>query len=226
MSTPPDPLRRAGESEADALLSEKLRSLAPPTDLKARILAARQSAAAIPRSVPIPHFRSPRRGRGPWAVTLAALVLGVALLAWIVPVGMRPSFAAYENDLTGQIVSGEVTHLQFTSNQVSHLKEWLGDHQAPSAIDVPAGAERLPGLGCRTFTWKGKPVSQICFALEDGKIVHLFVIGQGTWHSAPPEGHPQFSHHGEWTMASWREAGATYILARVGDQADLEKLFL
>ena len=227
MSSPssnPDPLRRAGESEADALISEKLRSLVPPAGLKARILAAQKTAAAVPQSVPIPHFRSPRRR--PWAATLAAVVLSLALLAWLVPLGMRPSFAAYRSDLTDQIVSGEITHLEFTSTQIAPLKAWLSAHHAPADLCIPAGAGRLPSVGCRTFTWKGKPVSQVCFALEDGKIVHLFVIGQGNWHSAPPEGHPEFAQHGEWTMACWREAGATYVLAGIGDQADLEKLFL
>jgi len=226
MSSQPGPLRREGESEADALISEKLLSVAPPAELKARILAARQNSAAAPQAVPVAHFSAPRRGRGPWAVTLMALALGIALLAWIVPVGVRPSFATYKNDLTEQIVSGEITHLEFTSNQITPLKEWLAAHHSPADICIPAGAERLPGVGCRTFTWKGKAVSQVCFALEDGKIVHLFVIGQGAWNSAPPEGHPEFTHHGEWTMASWREAGATYVLAGIGDQADLEKLFL
>jgi len=226
LNSQPDPHFREGESEADALISEKLRSLVPPADLKARILAARKTAETTPQSVPVPHFRAPRRGRGPWAMTLAAVILGLALLAWIVPLGMRPSFITYKSDLTDQIVSGEITHLEFTSSQIPPLKEWLAAHHAPADICIPAGAERLPGVGCRTFTWKGKAVSQVCFALEDGKIVHLFVIGQGNWHSAPPQGHPEFTHHGEWTMASWREAGATYVLAGIGDQADLEKLFL
>ena len=231
MNSQPDPHFREGESEADALISAKLRSLRPPADLKARILAVRQNPiapASLPQSVPVPHFRAPKRGRGRglWTMTVAALVLGLALLAWIVPLGMRPSFPAYRSDLTDQIVSGEITHLEFTSTQIAPLKEWLAAHHAPADLCIPAGAERLPGVGCRTFLWKGKPVSQVCFSLEDGKIVHLFVIGQGDWHSAPPEGHPEFTHHGEWTMASWREAGATYVLAGVGSEADLQKLFL
>lgn len=215
-----DPMRREGESEADALIAARLRSLLPPAGLKERILASRP---ALPVSVPVPHFRAPRHRA--WATALTVLLLG-AVLGWLVPVGKKPSFASYEHDLTGQIVSGQVNNLNFTADQVAPLKEWLAAHHAPANIDVPAGAQRLPSVGCRTFVWNGKPVSQICFALEDGKIVHLFVIGQGNWHSAPPEGHPEFAQHGEWTMACWREAGATYVLAGIGDQADLEKLFL
>ncbi len=125
-----------------------------------------------------------------------------------------------------KMFTGKVEARNGQVSRVDILKGWLAEHHAPADIDVPAGLRRLPSLGCRTFTWKGRNIAQICFTFEDGKIAHLFVIKEEAWHGAPPEGHPQFSSHGEWTMASWREAGATYIMARVGNQSDLEKLFL
>jgi len=201
------------EQELDALLYAKLGEIAPPPGL-------RDALSAIPKVTPMPA----RSWRPTGWLALAAALAVLATLAGLLFRG-EPAFPSYEKDLVGQIASGQANQLSLVDPRLDALKAWLAQNRAPHQLDVPAGTGRLPCIGCRTFTWRGRQIAQVCFALDDGKIVHLFVIRQGDWHSAPPEGHPQFSSHGDWTLASWRDGGDTYVMARIGSSDDVLKLF-
>ncbi len=203
----------AEERQADARVTEALGTVAVPADLKTAILAqARAKAPARPRSF--------RRFSLPAFFAFAALFTAAATL---LPPLLHPSYTRYEGDLVGQIASGEVLKLAFQSPSHATVEEWLAAHRAPSEIAVPFGLQSRPDIGCRTFEWKGRQIAQVCFALENGKIAHLFVVRNAGWKpsTAPPQGHPQFNRHGDWTLASWRDGTTTYVLAGEGDPATL-----
>ena len=206
------------ERQADARVAEALATVAAPADLrdlKAAILARAKTNAKAPAR--------PRSARRNIVLACLAFAASVAVAATLLLPPRHPSYTRYEGDLVGQIVSGEVLKLAFQSPSHATVEEWLAAHRAPSEIAVPSGLQARPDIGCRTFEWQGRQIAQVCFALEDGKIAHLFVVRNAGWKpaTAPPQGHPQFNRHGDWTLASWRDGTTTYVLAGEGDPATL-----
>ncbi len=208
------------ERRLDALLSAQLAGIAPPADLKAALLTAPKVARfSAPEA-------SPFRPLAKWLAIAAALALLLVLPGGWGLRKMRPSFAGYQGDIYAQIVSGQVEKLGLLDPHLGVLKGWLADQGAPMPANLPVAVLEAPSLGCRTFTWHGTPVAQICFKMKDGRVAHLFVIGRSRWQAAPPDGAPDFHHRGEWAMACWRDGGKTYILAKAGSEAEMEKLLL
>ncbi|SDT87227.1 hypothetical protein SAMN05444156_0283 [Verrucomicrobium sp. GAS474] len=202
-------------------LAETFPTAAPDPDAKAALLARMRSAEPRPVAIPVPLLRRPR------AYALLALAAVAIAAAALLPL-LRPSYASYEGELAEQIACGEVTQLAHESPDVATLEHWLAANHAPSPIVLPGSLQAVPSLGCRTFNWKGRQVGQVCFTLENGKIVHLFVIRDAGWRpaTAPPQGqgHSQFNRHGDWTLASWRDGATTYVLAGEGDLETVKKL--
>jgi hypothetical protein len=196
-----------------ALCSAGLRRIPVPPDLKAHILAG----CKVIR--PVPWWRQPS-----WLAATAALLLAfVAGGFWLTHRG-HPDLATFRRDMSA-FLSTQLTYLDHYSASVGGLQQWLSQYDTPADFTLPPGLRKLPGIGCRILKHEGRNVTLICFRLENGAALHLFVVDRPAWRSLPPPAHPHFQESGLWMTAAWREGDKAFMLAGKSSEDEMKKLF-
>ena len=204
----------------DDAIRRKLKEVPAPENLLDRILAEK-SGLSIRAENP-----SPKRGlitRASFALAAALVILSVvtALFFYRRSNSLR-SFAAYRTQMISAVAYG--VRLDFQNTDVSHLQKWLAENRGLSGFVIPAGLQNKPGIGCRTFSWQGKPVGLLCFLVGPNEAVHLFVVSREALANAPVGDSPQFAHQGDWLTASWSQGDVVYVAAaHAKDEAYLQK---
>jgi hypothetical protein len=201
----------AREQALDGRLSERFRAFPVPPDLKAQLLAARKV---------IRHRAGWRRPA--WAAAAAGIMLAAALGAGLLrQAGRSPfvDFRSYVADTTAKL-----DHLDLLSSNVTEVRKWLQNKGAPGDFIFPAGLSGKPSIGCRVFGWRGQNVSLVCFRIEGGHEVHLFVVDRHRLREAPGAAPPTFAVAGGIATASWSHDRRVYVLATDGSEEDLRRL--
>ena len=208
-----DPQLRAWldqSQEFDRAVSETLRAVTVPADLRSTILAGGMMSRP----------RQGWRGSRVWAMA-AALATFAALGAFWQTRGMRlepwqtDSLAVLDN-----IESG-AANLDIEHPQHAHLVDWLREHAAPAPSKFPTALASSPTFGCKTIDSHGRKVSLICFDLGNKEQAHLFTTPRAGLKLTPPENHPLFGHRRHWNLASWSSGENVHMVA---SQMDGEKL--
>ena len=202
----------AEDRAADISLSARLKEVPVPAILPARLLAGLETLKAA------------RRRRRALGLALAASVMLLLSIAgtWFVRGREAVSFTNYRQEMIGRL-DGRL-QLSFTSERPSDLQQWLETNRGVARAVLPAGLQSLPGIGCRTWTWNGRPAGLICFRIDGREVVHLFVVPGEAVPRAPRGAALEFEQVGNWHTASWRRDGNVYLLAGRLDRASLEKL--
>lgn len=203
----------AREQEIDSRLSEKFRSFPVPPDLKTQLIAARK----------VILLRPWWRQLG-WISAAAASVVLLATLAGLLLLSpAKPGFADFRSYVAE--TTAKLDHLDVLSTNLVEMREWFQERKAPGDFIIPAGLKGRPSIGCRTFEWKGHPVSLICFKLDNRGEVHLFVIDRASLRNAPDGAPPEFAmgKHGIAT-ASWTTDQRLYVLATDAGEQQLRRV--
>jgi hypothetical protein len=191
---PPDGLDRS--------IRQALRAIEPPPDLYGKILAAaaaEPSPAAADELVTKPSWWNAIAAAG-------ARFFGTA----------RGAFEDFRIEVatvrTPQLVAGRLK-LDLRSGELSQLVDWLAQARSPR----PEGSEFRPSgnfgpVGCKTFQWRGKRFSVICFYDQNKRGMHLFSISGTSLQRPPPGGAPQWCTLGGLPTASWSRGGTSFVL--------------
>ncbi|MEM6820803.1 MAG: hypothetical protein AAF558_02515 [Verrucomicrobiota bacterium] len=111
-----------------------------------------------------------------WLAAAAVLLFSIGLffLGQFGTQVAQPVLAEFRNDTTGLIRVG--FDLDMQSKTLGEIETWLMNQDAPSlgGADIPLA--ELSTMGCKTFEWKGRPVTLICFHGNGNDVVHLFVM--------------------------------------------------
>ncbi len=208
-----DPIldRWFGESVAfDAAVSQKLRAVEAPADLRENILAGVKVSRASRWSNPLIK----------WAIA-AALIL-TATLGSLIWHNTRPArLAGWQTqalDVISSLVRNE-SSFDAQSQHAGELVDWLRANNAPAAEKLPDNLDKLTSLGCKTFSWNGIPVSVICFLRPDGGLIHLVATTASVDRASKVE--PKLVQEGDWATATWREGDKVYMLALEGSRDQL-----
>lgn len=204
--------RLADEQSFDLALASKLKSIPVPIGLREQLLidGALYKAAQ-------------RRRQGTILALAASVVLLLSLAgAWFTRERDADSFASYRQEMIARL-DGRV-QFSFTSERPAELQRWLGEQRGVSGVALPNGLRSLPGIGCRTWTWNGRPAGLICFLVNGREAVHLLVVSRDAVPRGPRGASPTFAESGPWTTASWTEGDKVYLLAGKFDRATLERL--
>lgn len=201
------------EQAFDRVIAAKLAALPEPFGLKTRLLA--QSAA-------------PAKARTPsWslATALAAVAALLFLAAQIISLfrANAPATGTVAN-YTEEMVSfiRLPPSLELETHDLGVIKGWLQPkHSLP--VDVPPRLVDLQALGCRILSFRGHHVILICFAREDARLAHLFVVDRTVLPDLRAGSGPVFNRSGEWMTASWVEGDQVYMIAVQGDEATVKK---
>ena len=204
--------RIAQEQELDRVIASKLASVPIPDGLCDSILARAEVSRSVGR----------RRFVQRLALAACVTLLGVVAATWWSNARRAVSFASYRQEMVARL-DGRI-QLSFTSQQAEELRQWLAQTRGITGLEIPAGLQHLPAIGCRTWTWNDRPAGLICFLLENGQAVHLLVISRDAVPNPPRPIEPQILHVGNWETASWTQGENVYVLAGKLEREALEKL--
>lgn len=167
----------AADAEIDALIGQKLRSFAPPAELRSVIL----TGAKVTPMLPWWHRRT-------FLLSAAAVVvLGFFSLllksnlhldgketTWTGPLAGLQNFL---EDTTARLKEENI-NFALASDKSGELQTYLAAHLKSPVAAIPASLSPLLTYGCEIFQWKGHEVTLMCFETEDEGTVHLFTINE------------------------------------------------
>ncbi|HTG44959.1 MAG TPA: hypothetical protein VK633_10555 [Verrucomicrobiae bacterium] len=195
----------------DAMCRQKLADVPIPSDLRARVLAAQPVAASSARS----FSWHPR-------LALAATIAFLLGMVWFQPFSRsRSEFARYRLQIIDTLY--RPLTFEFASVQPAELQAWVATHGLLGPVKIPPSLASLPGRGCRTLNYNGRPAVVICFMTSAETAVHLFVLsGKGIDHRLTEIA--QIAAVGAFQTASWAEGDLLYVLTGTGDRESLQRL--
>lgn len=231
----PELTRWLGDTkEFDDSMRAALRAESPPDHLRDAILAeikianfpsATDGAAATgyAGSVVVPARSAWARPSIWWALA-AALVVFIGSTAMLVTGGNGELTAEqFANGALEIAASGQI-QLENMEADPSALRSWLASKNSPHDFAIPAGLNGINPLGCQIFEIDGRSVSLMCFKLDDGRIVHYFVIDSDNLEE-PPGADPTFLDDRGFVAATWSQGGKTFVLTGSGlDRETLAEL--
>jgi hypothetical protein len=154
------------------------------------------------------------------AATVAAV--GISLWVWLRP-NPPNRFENYRTRMVSTVLREYNMDIE-TTNMVQ-LREFLGQKGAPSDYRVPSPLEPVPLTGGGVLTWRGQPVSMICFDRGQKEMVFLFVIDRAALPNPPPA-QPEFSQVSKLATASWTEGKTAYLLATETNKPSVLRKYL
>jgi hypothetical protein len=206
------------------VLREKFRQIAAPAGLKEQIIS--EQAAFSKKDSP--------RQKIVLAVAVTAIVASLAVLAsFYFPRGGNGNPADFNTlaDYQGQMayVATSGYAMNFTTNDLSQIRAYLGQNDAPADYVLPTPLEKTATTGCAIENWQDKKVSMICFrtgkplpSKKQGDL-WLFVVDRSSVKGASDDISPQFIKVNQLITATWTQGGKLYLLATEGDEPALRK---
>jgi uncharacterized membrane protein YbaN (DUF454 family) len=198
----------AEEHALDSQIQSKLRSaVTVPRHLKSNLLALRK----ITR--PVPWWFQPMK-----LAAAAAVVLLIGLAAFLL-LPPKPAQLVLFREKMVRYSMQEHGHITFESPDIAKIQQWLQARGVDANFELPAGLQGKPAQGCRVVDWKGHQATMICFVLEDGKHMDLFVMDRAGLPGFLESGAPQIVKTDGLMMATWAKGGKVYLLT--GDNKKL-----
>jgi hypothetical protein len=182
----------AEEREFDRAVAGHLGSVPVPFALKTRILANMASG-------PGTKWR--------WLAPLAATAAAVLFLLAVVISASRSSgqrsgsVTDYEQEMMSFVKLEPPLEMQ--SLEIGPIKQWLAERKAPLA-EIPTGIAAVETMGCRILSFRGHPVTLICFC-HGNTVAHLFMLERTALPELDPGKPPAISTQGDWTVATWAD---------------------
>lgn len=203
------------EMQVDDAVRERLAGVPVPAALMDDILASHRVTTS---------HSFWRKGK-PWLAIAAlfAVLLGGVVVA---PLYYQPkvSFEAFP-----RVASMSVSRPYMLDRRVANLDEarqWMHAINVSPDISVtdPLKAAANSEMGCRTFTWRGRQVAMLCFFLDDGRVVHLFIMDRQTMPDAPRNAPALIARHRSWNTATWTDDQHAYVMTTKGTLDELQAL--
>jgi hypothetical protein len=192
----------------DRAVTGKLREIAPPAGLRDAILAgARVSGQG--------------RGEGTLRAWIAGLAAAAVLAIVIVSMKQPARPEASGADFAGYAINDMLTAKHGGSGEpagalIAALQTSGSRMPAAGAIDF----EKLKDTGCRTISFAGRDVVEVCFT-RDGTLFHFYVCrSQG----APEARGPSFLAQAAGAAAVWSDGTYEYALASTSGTEAIRRL--
>jgi len=198
----------AREQAFDAAVAEKLRAVAPPPGLREAILAG----ASVSRAA-----HAARR----WPVWLAlaasvALFFGVTVWRLKTAAPMEPlvAFALHDARFEKHVGYG---------GPASELQQVLQNPATRLMAGLPVDLTKLRTTGCRTLSFAGHDVLEICFQ-RGGAMFHIYMARRTDFPQLAAEAGPRFARQDDWSAAQWADAQHVFVVATAAAPATLRAL--
>ena len=190
----------------DAAFRRKLDSLPSTGNLE----------AAIHHGV---SMRRTRVWRQRLALAACLVALGMAAWFWLNPaLTNRDVLARFRSHMAEQLAT--FPQLDLETEQHAAMRQWLAERHSIAQVELPAGLEKFPGIGCRTMQWQGRDVALLCF-MVDGEVLHLFVLRADAFPPGKLSESPLLASSGRFSTAAWRHGDVAFVALTPGDEAFL-----
>ena len=200
------------QQEVRTALRDEFRRLPVPAELKDQLLAE----VRIVRPV---FWRS---NAARWAAVAAVLVLILGVRVWRPANNLDGQTLAQFRDRMVRTVVREY-RMDITSSSETQIRGYLSQARGHSDFRLPGGVATVPFFGAGHLSWRGHPVSMVCFQRQAGVLMYLFVVDRSAV-SKPPGERPEFDTIVERATASWSEGEMVYVLASDAGLSDLRSL--
>ena len=154
------------------------------------------------------------------AAAAVLLAVGISLWLWFKP---EPTnrFENYRSRIARSVLRDY--RMDLKTNDMTRLREFLARKGAPADYEVPPALAPMALTGGGVHTWRGKPVSMVCFDPGAKPMVFLFVVDRGGIRDLPPSV-PEFARVSRLVTASWTDGSKAYLLAtEAEDESALRK---
>ena len=189
------------ERKFDTIVSEKIRAVAPPSELRAAILAGVR--ASRPR---LRWWNNPL-----WLAAAAALVI-ITAVSVIAPRSSGPEIADLASFALNDLNHAHDEHVGYPLG-LSALQAQLGGAQTPLTTEgaIKIDIEELRRKKCRSIRLGGREVFEICFN-RDGTWYHLFAARRTDFSSGNVDAKALIKSQGDFAATAWADAKFVYAL--------------
>jgi hypothetical protein len=200
----------AREQAFDAAISAKLKAMPAPVGLREAILAGgRVSSATATES---------RWWRSPAALAAAAsiaVILGGALALW-------PKQAVAGTGLAEYVMADTLHDENHMGGKgTESLEAMLSDPTNHLSRGLPVSFDALRKAGCRTVTYQGRDVLEVCFNRK-GVWFHAYIGRRSDFPAVASA--PGFMDKDGLSVASWADQAHVYLVATKAGRPALEQL--
>jgi hypothetical protein len=199
----------ARQQAFDAAISAKLDALPAPAGLREAILAGGRVTA--PDRTPASWWRS-----SAWLAAAAsvAVIFATALALW-------PKQAAADTAFADYVLTDAAHADHHGGHGTDSLQAMLGDPANRLSRGLPISFTALRKDGCRTITYDGREVLEVCFN-RGGVWFHAYI---GRREDFPELGKdPAFQDKEGWSAATWADDAHVYLVASKAGRAALQQL--
>ena len=183
----------------DAAMASKLREIAPPAGLREAILAGAQASRTTP---------TPSRFPAVWLALAASVAVLLAATVALWPkraVAETRQFAAFAMDDTAHGKHGG------HGTETGALQATLSDASTHLAAGLPVDFSGLRATGCRTLSFAGHDVLEVCFQ-RNGAWFHCFIANSRDFPAVAAGAPAVISQEGSLASASWSDATHHFVV--------------
>jgi hypothetical protein len=201
----------AQEQSIDRRLQNKLVIPVPP-EIKANLLALRTLAESTP------FWRKPK-----WLSLAAAFLVLFGIAALLLPRSPNPTQLSSFRNAMVRYSKTAAEHVQLETSDFGAISRWLRERNIEPDFELPFGLRGKHPEGCRVVDWNGRRAALICFVLNGGNHVDLFVLKGAPIPGLAESGQPQFVQASGRMTVTWSKNGQAYLLTG-SDKTLLQKL--
>jgi len=173
---------------------------------------ARQILARVPRRT----LRFP--GPAPWILAAAALVVLLAVAAFLLPRNNPEPLDQFRNRMVRAAL--REYRMDIVTNDLAAIRNHLAARQAPARFELTPPLSRLTPVGGGALRWQGHPVAMVCLRSEGLGMLYLFIIPSNALPTAPNGVPAQVNRLG---TVTWSDGTSTFLLAAAALPEDLRR---
>ena len=112
--------------------------------------------------------------------------------------------------------------LDHFAGSLDSIESWLNESSSPGYDSLPSALAALDPIGCKQLSWKGQPVSLVCFHTERGAIIHLFILERGNTDADHFDNIREVAVSSELETGGWVTDEKIYLLVGSAPEVDIE----
>lgn len=204
----------AAQQAFDRAMCAKLGAVTPPAGLRDAILAGAKVSHA-PAQGSATWWRSPR---------LMALAASLALIA-TVGIALWPKEAAAQPALLEFALSDTLSqrHEGQHGAEAAEFQQLLSSADTRLGAGVPLNFQELRDRGCRTISFQGRDVLEICFK-RDGKWFHCYVARARDFPAVAAKLPPTFIAQDSAAAGAWADGQHIFVVASKAGREAIQRL--
>ena len=152
-----------------------------------------------------------------WGVALAAAgAAAAALFLFAQVIGVfcpsdqhSASVSDYEQEMMSFVKLAPPPEME--SLKIGPIKQWIAEREVPLA-EIPPGIAAVETMGCRILSFRGYPVTLICFC-HGQTVAHLLMVDRAALPTLKPGNPPALASQGDWTIATWADQRYACMIA-------------